>query len=106
MVTRFVAIRHGKPDNEGYADELLRPLSKEGKVVQRLVAAQLEEEGLIPTAIFSSPILNCWQVQVIYANRSWRVRKKNRSGKHGQPDWQRLNGSVKSTCCTRILNKE
>ena len=61
MGVRLIAVRHGKPDSEGYADETLRPLSDEGRDAQRNVTEILKEENLIPNQIFTSPLLRAWE---------------------------------------------
>lgn len=57
MSTKVVLLRHAKPLTEGYADDLLRPLSQEGIEKQILLAEQLRKEEIIPTFILTSPIL-------------------------------------------------
>lgn len=61
MTLRLVAMRHAKPTSEGYSDETLRPLSKEGLAHVEIVAKKCKSEGIIPTTIFSSPILRAQQ---------------------------------------------
>lgn len=56
-----VFIRHGKPENEGYADERLRPLSPEGATATRRVLTQLKEMGYPPNRVYSSPLLRAQQ---------------------------------------------
>ena len=57
----FVAVRHGTPESEGYADETLRPLSEEGRRKQRLIGGELHDLEIIPTMIYSSSILRARQ---------------------------------------------
>ncbi|MGA8163617.1 MAG: histidine phosphatase family protein [Waddliaceae bacterium] len=61
MVTTVVAIRHAKPLSEGYANDSLRPLSEEGKIIQKNVLERLKAQGIQPTKLFSSPLLRARQ---------------------------------------------
>lgn len=61
MLLRIVAIRHAKPLNEGFSDEKLRPLSQEGISIQKLVAQNLKELGIIPNSIYCSPLIRAKQ---------------------------------------------
>lgn len=61
MVTTIVAIRHAKPVSEGYAEDHLRPISEEGKEAQKKLAAHLQEAGIIPNTIWTSPLLRAQQ---------------------------------------------
>lgn len=68
MSTTLIAIRHAKPLSEGYADETLRPLHKEGVAAQESMTRKLKEMGYIPNRIFSSPILRAAQTASIIAS--------------------------------------
>lgn len=73
---RIVAIRHAQPASEGYAEDFLRPLSQEGRANQRIAAQKLEKEGIVPTAIWSSPLLRAEQTAEIlaeYFSISYRI---------------------------------
>ena len=61
MTLTIVAIRHGKPLSEGYAEDALRPLAEEGKqaIHQKLFA--LQELGFVPDLLLSSPLLRAEQ---------------------------------------------
>ncbi len=61
MTTRLIAIRHGKPKSDGYAEDALRPLSEEGEAIQRRVTEELKGHGLKPTMILTSPLLRALQ---------------------------------------------
>ncbi|MGM0439877.1 MAG: SixA phosphatase family protein [Chlamydiota bacterium] len=61
MTTTLVLLRHGKPDSEGYADDALRPLSEEGRDVQRKMMAMLQRMGYAPTSVYTSPLLRAQQ---------------------------------------------
>ena len=56
-----VAIRHGKPLTEGYAQDDLKPLSDEGKKTIEKTALHLQEKKIVPDIIFSSPLLRAKQ---------------------------------------------
>lgn len=64
----FVAIRHGKPESAGYADELLRPLSEEGKAKTHLIVGKLQELEISPRMIYTSPIIRAEQTARIFAD--------------------------------------
>jgi phosphohistidine phosphatase len=57
MLLRVVAVRHAKPQSEGYADETLRPLSEEGISIQNRVTQHLKELDITPNIILSSPLI-------------------------------------------------
>ncbi|MEC7839608.1 MAG: hypothetical protein VX777_06180 [Chlamydiota bacterium] len=61
MLTRLIAIRHAKPFSEGFADEILRPISKQGRSIQISITEKLKSLGFVPDQIFSSPILRAEQ---------------------------------------------
>ncbi len=61
MTTRIVAIRHGKPLEEGFADEILRTLSDEGRSTQRSITEELKNLGIVPDALYSSPLIRAKQ---------------------------------------------
>ena len=65
MVSRVVCIRHGKPISEGYADDTLRPLSDEGKEIQRKVIQRLKDDGVTPNFVLTSPLLRAQQTAQI-----------------------------------------
>ena len=65
MTTRIVAIRHAKPLSEGYAEDSLRPLSDEGKEVQKQLTEKLYAIGIRPTHILTSPLLRAQQTAQI-----------------------------------------
>lgn len=65
MNTTIIAIRHAKPLNTGFADELLRPLSKEGIATQKEVVEKLKKKGYRPNLILCSPILRAVQTAEI-----------------------------------------
>lgn len=67
MSTTLIAIRHAKPLSEGFADERLRPLHKEGISTQEMIVQRLAEKGYMPERIFSSPILRAVQTAAIIA---------------------------------------
>jgi len=61
MLSRIVVIRHAKPFSEGYADETLRPISQEGRIIQLSIAEHLKKLNIIPTQIISSPLIRAEQ---------------------------------------------
>lgn len=61
MAHTIVLMRHAHPLSEGYAEDALRPLSDEGRQVQKKVVQQLKEKGLSPQWIYSSPVLRAMQ---------------------------------------------
>lgn len=61
MTTRIIAIRHGKPLSEGYAEDALRPLSDEGREVQKKTASELFALGYHPDLLLTSPLLRAQQ---------------------------------------------
>ena len=61
MSTTIIAVRHAKPLSEGYADELLRPLHKDGISAQKEITHLLIDKGYIASTILSSPILRAKQ---------------------------------------------
>lgn len=65
MTRRVVAIRHAKPLSEGYADDSLRPLSDEGKSTQKVMCKHLNDQGIIPDIIITSPYLRAMQTAEI-----------------------------------------
>lgn len=69
MSTTIIAVRHAKPFSEGYADETLRPLHKEGIATQKRMTQLLLEKGYTPTRIYSSPILRARQTADIIAGQ-------------------------------------
>ena len=81
MSTTLIAIRHAKPLSEGFADEKLRPLHKEGITTQESITRKLEEMGYAPHKIFSSPILRAVQTAAIIARHfSLDVEETNALG--------------------------
>ena len=73
MAAKIVAIRHGKPLNQGYADDALRPLSEEGKEVQRKLSQRLKEMKIFPSLILTSPLLRAQQTAEI-TNEFFKVQ--------------------------------
>lgn len=69
MLTRVVAIRHAKPKSEGYADEILRPLSEEGKLIQNTMTEHLISLGIKPDIIYTSPILRALETALLIAEK-------------------------------------
>lgn len=67
MPTQIIAIRHAKPESEGYAEDALRPLSDEGRVVQRKVCQEMLESGVKIDRILHSPLLRAQQTAEIVA---------------------------------------
>jgi phosphohistidine phosphatase len=68
MSRRIVALRHGKPLSEGYAEDGLRPLSDEGREITARTLFSLKERGYIPTQILSSPLLRALQTAEVVAD--------------------------------------
>ena len=65
MSIRIVVIRHAKSLSEGYADDSLRPLSEEGKQIQKQLTVKLRDAGIKPTLILTSPLLRAEQTAQI-----------------------------------------
>jgi len=42
MTKTIVAIRHAKPNSNGYSEDALRALSEEGKVIQKKVTEEMK----------------------------------------------------------------
>lgn len=61
MISRLIVIRHGKPLSDGFAEDGLRPLSNEGRIVQRQMAERLKALGISPGLILTSPLLRAVQ---------------------------------------------
>lgn len=68
MVTRLIIVRHAKPLSEGYAEDGLRPLSEEGRKIQKKMTEQLLSEGIEMHQVYSSPLLRAQQTAEIIAN--------------------------------------
>ena len=66
---KIAIIRHGAPENEGYADETLRPLSEEGKQGIASLATHLIALPLIPDLILSSPLIRAEQTADILSEQ-------------------------------------
>lgn len=56
-MSKLVCIRHGKPKTQGYASNVLYPLSKEGIKKQTLLAQMLKAKGIWPDQMYCSPLL-------------------------------------------------
>lgn len=67
MPTQIIAIRHAKPESEGYAEDALRPLSDEGRIIQRKVCQEMLESGIKIDRILHSPLLRAQQTAEIIA---------------------------------------
>ncbi|MBT3394187.1 MAG: histidine phosphatase family protein [Waddliaceae bacterium] len=69
MATTVVVLRHGKPvDSEGYAEDGLRPLSEEGRSVQRAVVEGLKDKNIVPTMVYTSPLVRAQETAGIVAD--------------------------------------
>lgn len=69
----LLLIRHadaGTRDSTLFADDRLRPLTREGRKRQRKVCRRLRRRGYAPTRLLSSPWLRAWQTAEIVATES------------------------------------
>lgn len=67
MTTRIIAIRHAKPLSAGYAEDAIRPLSDEGRIVQQEMTEKLVVKKYYPNRILTSPLLRAQQTAEIVA---------------------------------------
>ncbi len=68
MGKTLVLFRHGKPLTEGYAEDALRPLADIGKETVKETAQKLIAVNIVPTNIFSSPLLRAEESAKIIAD--------------------------------------
>jgi phosphohistidine phosphatase len=57
MTTAVLLIRHAKPQAWGSFDDDLRPISDEGRLIQKKMGEFLKAKGYKPDAILHSPLL-------------------------------------------------
>lgn len=65
---RVVLMRHGEASDPHASSDGSRHLTLRGREVTRAVAAQLRERGVIPTAMYTSPLVRAVQTAEILAH--------------------------------------
>lgn len=68
MLLRVVAIRHAKPQIEGFADEAFRRLSQEGIGVQHKMSQYLKGRAIVPSLIYASPLVRARETAEIISS--------------------------------------
>lgn len=69
----LLLMRHadaGSHDPALFADDRLRPLTREGRKRHRKVSRKLRRRGFVPSLLLSSPWLRAWQTAEILATES------------------------------------
>lgn len=73
---RVVIVRHAKAVQYGYHDDFNRHLTDRGKNDAKLVSKELNNKGIIPDAIISSPAVRAMETARIFA-KNLNLKKKN-----------------------------
>ena len=71
MATKLILVRHAQPkapDPEKYPDDAERPLSDEGREIQKAMSAVLKEHEIKPDLILHSPFVRAQQTAAILAD--------------------------------------
>lgn len=68
MGSKIVAIRHAKPQLDGFFEDALRPLCEEGRKIHKEMTERLKQEGIVPEKILASPLLRAQQTAQIMAD--------------------------------------
>ena len=68
MATILILLRHAKPDDMFTGDDDLRPITEEGKQIQKEVCIHLRKNGFSPTKVYYSPLTRTTQTAEVVSS--------------------------------------